>query len=41
MTTIAYKDGILAGDGQETNVSDPMEGESPVTLNSNIVKSFA
>ena len=40
MTTIAYKDGILAGDGRETNVSDPMEGESAIVVNHNCRKVF-
>jgi 20S proteasome alpha/beta subunit len=37
MTTIAYRDGVLAGDGRETFVS---EGESPMVNRDDCVKIF-
>lgn len=37
MTTIAYRDGILAGDGRETFVS---EGESPMVNRDDCIKIF-
>jgi hypothetical protein len=40
MTTIAYRDGVLAGDSYETMVADALQNESAITITHNCRKVF-